>query len=189
MRAFMASFMPESALSIVYIQEPDVSEALDLELRSLLSVSFPQPSNAFFRERRYAHDVPRHRYLIRDLQDRLVAHLGVHDKVLGVGATELAVGGMAEVCVHESQRGQGLVKRLLQRAHADLAERGIGFAFLFGEPQIYGSSGYRHVAADVRRWDAATQAFITGPSRVALCKPLGAALWPDGVVDLRGSMF
>ena len=181
--------MPESALSIAHIREPDVDGALDLELRGLLGSCFAKAPNAFFRERRYVHEMPRHRYLIRDPQDRLVAHLGVHEKVLGVGRSEVAVGGMAEVCVDESQRGQGLVKRLLERAHADLVERGVSFAFLFGEPQIYGSSGYRHVSADVRHWDPATQAFITGPSRVALYKQLGAAPWPAGPVDLRGPMF
>jgi predicted N-acetyltransferase YhbS len=96
---------------------------------------------------------------------------------------------MAEVCVHESQRGRGLVKRLLVEAHAALVERGVPFAFLFGEPHIYGSSGYRHLSADVRRLDPVKNAFETGPSRVALFKPLSDVPWPEGVVDLRGPMF
>lgn len=187
MRAPMAPSVP--LLPVTHVREPEVSSELDAELRRLLRACFPQPHNAFFLERRYAHEVPLHRYLVRDTEGRLVAHLGIHDKLLGVGSGEVQVGGMAEVCVDETQRGRGLVKRLLDEAHRALAERGVPFAFLFGEPAIYGSSGYRHLAADVRRFDPAKGATETGPSRVAMYKPLTTQPWPEGVVDLRGPMF
>jgi hypothetical protein len=50
-------------LHVAYVREPDVSEQLDRELRELISGCFPQPRTPFFRERRYAHEMPLHRDL------------------------------------------------------------------------------------------------------------------------------
>jgi predicted N-acetyltransferase YhbS len=176
-------------LRVEYVREPDVSERLDHELRELISGCFPQPRTAFFRERRYALEMPRHRYLMRDPAGRLVGHLAVHEKVVGVGQTDLTIGGMAEMCVHESQRGRGRAKELLALAHRGLQAGGIDFAFLFGEPELYTSSGYRALDATIRRFNPAEQAFETGPMRVALYKPLTDRAWPVGPIDLCGPMF
>jgi hypothetical protein len=183
--------MPPAAqpLSVEYVREPGVFESLDRELRELISGCFPQPRNAFFRERRYAHEMPVHRYLLRDGAARLVGHLAVHENVVGVGKTDLTVGGMAEMCVHESQRGSGRAKELLALAHQGLLARGIDFAFLSGEPELYTSSGYRALGAAIRRFNPVEQAFETGPMRVALYKPLSARPWSEGPLDLRGPMF
>ena len=178
-----------SSVQLEYVREPDVSEVLDRELRELIGNSFPQPRCSFFFERRYAQEMPLHRHLLRDAAGRLVAHVAVHEKLLGVGSEELLVGGIAEVCVHESHRGQGLARRLLDRTHDDLRERGIEFAVLFGDAPVYAASGYLALSAEIRRFDPATQSFETGPSRVALYKPLTLRPWPDGSVDLRGPMF
>ena len=176
-------------LLVEYAREPEISEQLDRELRELISGCFPQPRNAFFRERRYAHEMPLHRYLMRDGTGRLRGHLAVHEKVIAVAGADLAVGGMAEMCVHESQRGGGRAKELLAHAHRGLQAQGIGFAFLFGEPELFLSSGYRALDAPIRRFNPAEQAFETGPMRVALYKPLTDRAWPEGPIDLRGPTF
>jgi predicted acetyltransferase len=172
-----------------YVREPDVGAELDRELIELISGCFDQPHNAFFRERRYAQEMPLHRYLVRSNAGALVAHLAVHEKVVGVADTDVAIGGMAEVCVHQSERGQGHVRRLLERAHQGLRERGIGFAFLFGDSRIYGSSGYRPIMATIRRLNSETGLFEVAHSPFALVRPLGDRSWPDGPVDLRGPLF
>jgi predicted acetyltransferase len=172
-----------------YVREPNVSPALDRELRELIRGAFHQPQNAFFELRRYAQEMPRHRYLMRSREGRLVAHLAVHDKLIGVGDREVRIGGMAEVCVHESARGLGLVRQLLARAHQRLLEGGVEFGFLFGDVQIYGSSGYRPISVPIRRFDPLQQRFEVSPSEFALQKPLGARAWPAGPIDLRGPLF
>jgi GNAT superfamily N-acetyltransferase len=178
-----------SPLELEYVREPDVPERLDRELRELISGCFPQPRNAFFSERRYALEMPGHRYLLRDEQGRLVGHLAIHEKRLSVDTLELSVGGVAEVCVHESQRGRGHARRLLERAHEDLRARGVPFAVLFGEAELYISSGYLPLTAPIRRFDPETQRYETAPSRVALHRPLLGQAWPEGLIDLRGPMF
>jgi len=172
-----------------YVREPDVSEVLDRELRELISGAFSQPHNAFFKERRYAQEMPRHRFLFRAGDGRLIAHLAVHEKVISVGGASVAIGGVAEVCVHESARGRGYVRQLLEHAHRELLESDIGFAFLFGDGDIYGSSGYRHVLAPIRRLNHLTNEHETSVRQDALVKPLTEMPWPEGPIDLRGPFF
>jgi len=179
----------DPTLRLEYVREPAVSEALNRELIELISGCFYQPHNAFFKERRYAQQMPLHRYMLRSAEGRLVAHLAVHDKILSVAGAELRVGGMAEVCVLESARGRGYVRLLLEEAHRGLVESGVEFAFLFGDANVYGSSGYRPVSASIARLNHATQLVEATVLQSALVKLLANRAWPEGPVDLRGPLF
>ena len=180
---------PPSAPRLEYAREPDVSEQLDRELRALISSCFNGPEDAFLRDQRWVREMPLHRYMLRDESGQLVAHAAVHEKSIGVGAGELLVGGMAEVCVLESQRGRGYVRRLLEAAHGGMLERGIHFALLWGDRQVYRSSGYRAVEAPIRRLNHKTQTIEVGTMDTVLYKPLTEQPWPEGLVDLRGPLF
>ncbi len=187
MRAPMPSTL--ASLRLEYTREPDVSAVLDRELRELLGGCFNQPWQAFFRERRYAQEMPLHRYLLRAPDGRLVAHAAVHEKRIRVGGAELMTGGVAEVCVHASRRGLGLVRHLLERAHSGLVERGIKHALLFGEAAIYASLGYRGLDVEIRRLDVGTQAHETGKMADLLHLALTDEPWPAGAIDLLGPLF
>ncbi|HEY4102868.1 MAG TPA: GNAT family N-acetyltransferase [Polyangiaceae bacterium] len=179
----------DPSLRLEYAREPDISAELDRELIELISTSFDQPHNAFFKTRRYAQEQPLHRYMLRAANDRLAAHLAVHEKIISVAGKDMAIGGIAEVCVRASERGRGHVRHLLEQAHRGLLERGIEFSFLFGDFGIYGSSGYLHVKAPIRRLNHLTKHFEISPSQFALVKSLAARAWPEGSVDLRGPLF
>ena len=180
--------MPSAATTprFEYVREPAISEPLDAQLRELFSACFRKE---FFRERRYAYQMPLHRYLLTGDGGQVLAHVAVHEKRIGVGSEELSVGGISEVCVHESLRGQGRAKELLDHAHRGLRERGFEFAMLFGDGPIYGSSGYLPLVAEIRRFDPTTQTFKSEPSAVARHKPLTDRAWPEGPIDIRGPMF
>jgi predicted N-acetyltransferase YhbS len=187
MRAPMPS--AQASLRLEYAREPDVSSQLDRELRELISSCFDQPHNAFFRERRYAQEMPMHRFMLRSEGGSLVAHLAVHEKRITVAGAELQVGGMAEACVHRSERGHGQLRRLLSHAHEQLLERGIEHALLLGEAAIYGSSGYQPLDASIRRFEPKTQSFEDSKVACALYKRLTEKPWPAGPVDLCGPLF
>jgi predicted N-acetyltransferase YhbS len=185
-----APMLPATApLQFEYAREPDVSSPLDQELRELISGCFEQPHNAFFRERRYAQEMPTHRFMLRREGGPLIGHIAVHEKLISVADRELQVGGLAEVCVHRSERGQGHFRRLLTHAHEQLAKRGIEYALLLGEPAVYAASGYRPLDASIRRFNPKTQSFEDGQLATALYKPLTEKPWPAGPVDLRGPLF
>ena len=167
---------------------PDASITLneDRQLRRLLFGCFPH--EPVFFTRRYVKRPPAHRWLVFTPAGEIVGHAAIHDIILGTGMGELAVGGIAEVCVASKHRGRGLSKQLMKTMHASLAARGIPFALLFGQPKVYAASGYvaidNEIRADnslARHWNP----FCGKP----LVKRLANAPWPDGAIDLRGPTF
>jgi len=176
-------------MRIEYIEDHKVSAALDAELRALLSSCFTGESNEVFCHQRFFHEMPSHRWLGRDGEDQLVAHLAIHDKVIGTTAGDLHVGGIAEVCVAVAQRGRGLVRRLLAEGQDWMIGQGMSFGTLFGNARVYGSSGYRAVDNPIRYLIPKTDSWLTEPLTNFLVKPLASIPWPDGMIDLRGPKF
>lgn len=160
-----------------YLSDAAVDGALDARLRDLLSLCFGEA----FRNKRYCFEMPQHRWLAYEGAE-LAAHLAVHEKILCHQGGELPFMGVAEVCVAPPFRGRGLVRALL--AHAEARFAGLPFAVLLGKLEVYRSSGYRPAASvyfpdkDPRR-----------PNPYALVKPLGAAPWPSGRVEIAGPPF
>ncbi|MGF1694437.1 GNAT family N-acetyltransferase [Vibrio lamellibrachiae] len=167
-----------------YIEDHKVTEELDQKLRSLLSASFVngQDSEVFSRQRFY-NEPPQHRYMIWN-EEELVAHVAVHDKQVLINDEAHSICGIAEVCVHSDYRKQGLVKRLLDNIHQDRTERGDAFSVLFGDVEVYGSSGY----------ECKSNITVFNPEKewVAAGKVMAYALnqsWPEGEVKLIGIPF
>lgn len=171
-------------MSVDYIADGNVDEILDQELRGLLSVCFTKPQDNVFRNRRYFKEPCPHHWVIRDASGALIAHLGVHEKQIESDGIFYSIGGVSEVCVHPDHRGTGGVKSMLHVAHEWMAGRGIPFSVLFGNPQVYGSSGYAPVADieygnDTNGWK---------PGQV-LVRELSELAWPAGQVRLPGPIF
>ncbi len=175
-------------MPVEYLNDRDVDAALDAELRGLLSTCFQNPWDDRFRKQRYYHEMPQHRWLIRD-GDRLVAHTAAHDKVIGSEAGDLAIGGIAEVCVHPDYRGRGFVREMLAASHAWLIADGRAFSVLFGDERVYRSSGYVPATNPIRHLIPETGTWVTEPIPYALVRPLTSQPWPAGEIDLRGPTF
>ncbi len=169
---------------VAYLPDATIDDALDNELRRLLTTCFTEPGDAVFQHRRYFVEPYPHRWVIRDHTDAIVAHVGVHDKHIERGGRRYRTAGIAEVCVHPDHRGRGYVKILFAHIHAWLSDQGFVFALLFGKPSIYGSCGYVEVAnlkhgGDSEGWMPAG----------GMIKPLSKIPWPDGDVLLPGKKF
>ena len=169
-----------------HVPDRQVDEALDAQLRRLLTTCFPGP---MFLAKRYNAELPAHRWIVRDGPDRLVAHAALHDKQVGTGVGDIRIGGVAEVCVHPDHRGRGTVRSLLDAVHAWILEARIPAALLFGKPEVYGSSGYRTVPNPFRFQDPAAGGWVCRPVSYAMVRCFGSATWPEGVIDLRCPLF
>lgn len=167
-----------------YLPDCLVDDALDAELRRLLVTCFTKPQDIVFKTQRYFCEPYSHRWVIRDERGALVAHMGLHTKQVETGKGVLPVGGIAEVCVHPDYRGRGYVKMMLGRVHAWLSQHGFAFAVLFGDPRVYGSSGYVQVCAQMHGGGE------TGwkPIRI-MVRELSGTPWPQGGVRLPGPTF
>lgn len=170
------------------LPDADVSPSLDAELRSLLVLCFPKDQALFSRHRHYK-EPPAHRWIIRDSSGRLIAHACIHDKMLGSSEGDIHIGGVAEVCVHPNARGQGLVRLLLHHIQQWLATHNFEFSVLFGDANVYSSSGYVSIPNPIQYYEPATQQWLTTPIASAMILPLSARKWPTGQIDLRGPRF
>lgn len=180
-----------SPVEIHYLRDADVDDALDRELRALLSTCFTKPQDHVFRERRYFNTPPAHRWIIRDeATGLLVAHLAVHDRVVMTDNGDRPAGGIAEVCVHPTHQGRGYLRRLVATAHDWMTANGYAYSVLYGEPRYYASSGYvsaPNLEIDVRGEDGSP---VRGPVGGALVAPLAATPWPTGPgVYMPGLIF
>jgi predicted acetyltransferase len=176
-------------MNLEYIEDRNVGPELDAELRQLLSTCFTGGANEIFRHQRFFSEMPAHRWVARNDEGRLAAHLAVHDKIVGTSAGDLRVGGIAEVCVDPSHRGQGLVRQLLALSDDWMIKQGIPFGILLGKKEVYGSSGYRHADNPVRYLVPSTGEWLEQSFSYFLIKSLGAIDWPTGGIDLRGPKF
>jgi predicted acetyltransferase len=176
-------------MHLEYIEDRNVDAALDAELRNLLSTCFTGKINEVFHHQRFFSEMPAHRWLARESDGRLVAHLALHDKLIGTTAGDLRVGGIAEVCVAPTHRGQGLVRRLLPLSDEWMIKEGVPFSTLFGSRDVYGSSGYRQADNPLRYLVKSTGAWREEPINGFLIKPYGSTPWPSGLIDLRGPKY
>jgi hypothetical protein len=174
-------------ISITYRPDAEITDAEDGDLRRLLSTNFPWEAGLV--TRRFVHEMPGHRWLVRASSGELVAHVAVHDKLIAVGGRELRIAGVAEVCVASPYRGRGIVPRMLVEAHAWMEREAIPFSMLFGNPRVYGSSGYMAIESPlivdetfIQQWNPFKGKPMIRP--IAATEP-----WPAGVVDLRGPSF
>lgn len=172
--------------TVVYLPDGNVDASMDRELRDLLCLCFTKPQDVVFRERRYFHEPPAHRWTVRDQQGRLAGHIAVHEKRVESATGMDRAGGVAEVCVHPDARGQGLAMRLLDAVHSGLIQRGFAFSILFGSRSIYAASGYTQPGnafvgpGPDGRWQ---------PVPDLMVKELTGQAWPTGEVRVPGPTF
>jgi len=169
---------------IEYLPDNSVDAALDRELRELLTTCFTNSEDVVFRDRRYFREPYPHRWVIRDRQGDIVAHIGVHEKQVEAKGHTYRIGGIAEVCVHPDHRGKGYVGMMLKCIHQWLAQHGFVFTVLFGNSKVYSSSGYVQAndlfnGGGEEGWKHAT----------GMIKELSDTPWPDGDVHLPGPGF
>ena len=177
--------MKNNEMDVEYLADSSVDDALDAQIRVLLTTCFTKPEDVVFKDRRYFIEPYPHRWVIRDMQGSIVAHIGVHEKAVEADGRHFRIGGIAEVCVHPDFRGRGLVKKMLACVHDWLIQNEFDFAILFGDPRIYGSGGYVQLGNLIHDDAAGTG---TSPSPV-MVRPLTETTWPGGQVYLPGPKF
>jgi GNAT superfamily N-acetyltransferase len=168
------------------MSDREVDQALDEEIRGLLTLCFPSDSR--FRSQRYFQEPPFRRWLVQDRTGNLVAQSALHVKVIGSERGDLTIGGVAEVAVHPDHRGQGLVREMLRDVHDWLKARA-DFAMLFGSARVYSSSGYVSINNIIRCTAPVTGERVERAFEHAMIRPISGLRWPDGLIDLRGPTF
>jgi predicted N-acetyltransferase YhbS len=105
--------------------------------------------------------------------DDVLSHVDVYWRSVAVGASDVPAAAIGQVCTDQAFRGLGLASALVRAAHRVAAERGIEWAALFGDLELYERFGYRRPAEPPKK------GFL-------ICPLVPDARWPAGVVDTRG---
>ncbi|MDR3402182.1 MAG: GNAT family N-acetyltransferase [Chthoniobacter sp.] len=171
---------------IIYRSDETVTGDEDRQLRSLLFSCFS--FNPVFLARRYFIQRPGHRWFAKSSAGDIVAHAALHERTIGAESEDLLIGGIAEVCVATNHRGLGISKELLQSIDQWLKGRGIAFAMLFGQPQVYASSGYVPIQNKLRAKNLLSR-YANPFCGTPMIKSLSQTSWPRGTIDLRGPTF
>lgn len=80
---------------------------------------------------------------VLEIDGRLVARVGIYDRRMSFMGEELRVGAIGGVCTHPEFRRRGYTRQLLADSVATMEEHGFHVSHLFGEPAIYGGSGWQ----------------------------------------------
>lgn len=174
------------AIPIEYFPDACIDDAVDREIRVLLTTCFTGPQDAVFQTRRYFREPYPHRWIVRDENGALAAHIGAHEKEARAGEAVYRFSGIAEVCVRPDCRGRGYIRGMLAVIHEKFAKNGFEFSVLFGKPEVYGSSGY---AARENAWCVPGEGRPVRRMDCVLVKELAGVPWPAGEVVLQGQIF
>ncbi|HLU47264.1 MAG TPA: GNAT family N-acetyltransferase [Planctomycetota bacterium] len=173
--------------------EREIDDEDDASLRALLALCFSEGGaerGAIFLTRRRYFDIPSERFWIRASDGSISAHAALRLRPITIdGAKRASVGGVSEVCVHPDLRGRGLVAVILEEVHRRLRSLDIPWAILFGDPRIYARAGYRPATNELRFWDPLELAWRHERVPSLLVRPLADAAWPNGRIDLAGTLF
>jgi len=180
--------MTKDHANVEYLPDSSVDASLDAQIRGLLTTCFTKPQDVVFKTQRYFREPYPHRWVIRDADGSIIAHVGVHEKTVEADGRTFRIGGIAEVGVHPTFRGRGLVKAMLAGVHDWLIRHGFDFVVLFGDPHVYSSSGYVVVNNLIHDDLTATGERRTSQSP-AMVRQLSDTPWPAGQVYLPGPKF
>ena len=171
---------------IKYIQDLDVDKELNDKIIQLFTICFARHS--IIRHQRYFKEMPQHRWYIEE-DNKIIAHLALHEKKISLANGSFPIGGVAEVCVHPDHRGKGYVKQMLKKAHKWLKENKYPFAMLFGDQKIYSSSGYSVIENEIKYFDDKIGKWKIETSKYAMIKALSDKPCPEGLININGPTF
>ncbi len=134
-------------MEIIPIQELRAVEEGEYDsLLAWLNTLFGRPGTRFFQDH-YAHvwgdrkGASGTSFVMKD-GDRYLAHIRVCPIVLKTSVGHLPVAGIGQVAVDPGARGQGMVGRLMEKAHEVAVTQGKVACFLGGNRSLYAKFGY-----------------------------------------------
>ena len=173
-----------------WIDELELPASVDAEIRALLTESFPGWTH--YAERSYYKQIGARRLLARQ-GPRLVGHLALVHRAVGLSDGPAMILGVVDLCVASAQRGQGHAAALLAEVTRLGRAHGAEFVVLFADdPRAYLRAGFE-TRPGLVRWLKIHEHETLGVAdeRVdeLMVRALGARPWPEGRLDLLGHLF
>jgi predicted N-acetyltransferase YhbS len=172
------------------IDEAAIDAVLDAAIRHGLCEAFPQDAAVFTQTRAWHGSAPAFTAVISE-GERVVAHVGIVERLVMVGEERVRVAGIQNVFVLPGQRGQGLSDRLMQAAMDEARQREYDAGLLFCVPALealYVRMGWKAIAPpSVTRVDETGQEVPLPGKNIAMFYPLRYVEFPAGPIHLGGN--
>ena len=173
-------------IELITTHHVEVGSRFAAEVHDLLNAAFPEGAPNELAGYYARHGFPAATLLLRE-GPRVIGHLAIYEREIGIGAETVLVGLLGEVAIAADRTHQGLARRLVQSAHEHLQARSIPFSILFAyEPRVYASSGYKLIQHETRFLDADGR-WKRLIYRGGMVAELSARRWPHQPIDLRGT--
>jgi len=176
-----------------FTTEYQITKEISHQINLLLKHSF---GNDFYKGRDYFKQIPHHRLLLWE-EEELVAHLGVDHRVMSLDGNPVYTFGIIDFCVHESCRGKGLGKNILEYIEKIARESSHKVDFLFlvtDTPAYYAKLGYSAVQHEII-WLKIDQHQSLGLGKEKIddvsfmIKVISGKPWEAEQLDMLGYMF
>lgn len=176
-------------MEISIVDERLMPEPLDAAIRKGLCACFPADAGVFSKTRAWHGSASSYSVVCED-GGEVVAHIGVVDRRISAGGSELRVAGVQNVFVLPSMRGTGLCGKLMASAMEEAARRDFDCGLLFCVPKLekaYAASGWIGLGVrEVTRIEDGREIPIPDKN-IAMYRPLAEPGFPDGSINLGGN--
>ena len=172
------------------IPETSLTKAEDAAIRSALCECFPADRELFAKTRAWHGTYPAWSVLVEN-QDRVIAHVGIVEQEILVGAEQVHVAGIQNVLVVPEYRKTDLFRRIMLTAVHEAHRRGLDLGLLFCTRElarIYGWLGWRLLKGrSVVRVDETGLLQSIPENNVTMFYPLRRPDIPAGDIHLLGN--
>jgi len=177
-------------MDLKIVNEADVTPELNQAILALLRTAFSAGATDFAETRAWHGSAPAWSVLLYDAE-RMVAHVGIVERVVRVGAEQAGVAGIQNVAVAPDQRGKGLCDKVMNAAMSEAFQLGRDFGLLYCLPvleKVYQRCnwitlpGRTIICVDEHGREVPIPA-----KNIAMYHPLQRRAFPDGDIHLQGN--
>ena len=171
------------------VDEEDMTPELDAAIRRSLCLCFPADQATFSRTRKWHGTGPAYSSLI-ELNNNVIAHVGVVERTLRFGEIPAKAAGIQNVFVLPDHRGQALADAVLLAAQDEAARRRFDCGVLFCVPElekVYARCGWQTIHNQVVRVDETGSTQAIPSKNICMFLPIGLRVAPPGLLHLGGN--
>ena len=179
-------------LDVKLYYEHELPDSLKDSLSKLLDSCFPD----WFFGRSFFKQLPHFR-LVATENTEAIAQVSVDHRVINVGGKVVEIFGVIDLCVKESQRGNGIGADLLARVEKTASQSSVEFLVLMADdPRLYHQQGFKSLDVAQTRFLGIDDEKHIGVGMLDkdlrscfMVKEVKEISWPDGDIDLLGYLF
>jgi len=151
--------VPAEQYDLTFVDERQMTPALDAAIRALLCECHPDLVEPLSRSRYWHGSVQAYSFCYQE-GDRVLGHVGVVLREIRCDGRPVMIAGVQNLAVTPRLRGKGLSRQLMREAAAEAARRKIRFGMLFCVPgleRFYNSLDWFRIEARVTMRDETGQ--------------------------------